>query len=173
MSMFGSDFRRDAEIRHFPLLLYVLLPFFALLVQTLLPRILGPYVWLDLPLLVTVYFAMARRSPLQGIGIGAFMGLFQDALTHHALGVNGIAKTIVGFLASSVGVRIDLENHTIRILLTFGLSLLSSAVYVFIFRILLGLNLDWHWFHELFRAIGNSLIVMIFFPFLDRFQITD
>jgi rod shape-determining protein MreD len=122
---------------------------------------------------VTVYFALGRRSPIQGTLMGAAMGLFEDALTHHAIGVNGIAKTVAGFLAASVGVRIDVENHTIRLLLTFLLSLLSSAVYVFIYRVLLGLDLEWSWLTELFKAVGNSLIAMVLFPLLDRLQIRD
>ena len=32
--------------------------------------------------------------------MGAVMGLFEDALSHHAIGINGIAKTVVGFLAA-------------------------------------------------------------------------
>jgi rod shape-determining protein MreD len=105
--------------------------------------------------------------------MGAAMGLFEDALSHHAIGIDGIAKTAVGFLAASVGVRIDVENHTIRLMLTFLLSLLSSAIFVFTYRILLGLELEWQWFTELFRAIGNSLIAMVLFPLLDRLQIRE
>jgi rod shape-determining protein MreD len=105
--------------------------------------------------------------------MGATMGIFEDALSQHAIGVNGIAKTIVGFLAASVGVRIDVENHTIRLILNFLLSLLSSAIFVFTYRVLLGLDLEWRWFTELFRAIGNSLIAMVLFPLLDRLQIRD
>ena len=45
---------------------------------------------------MTVYFALGRRSPIQGTLMGAAMGLFEDALSHHAIGVNGIAKTVVG-----------------------------------------------------------------------------
>ena len=101
------------------------------------------------------------------------MGLFEDALSHHAVGINGIGKTVVGFIAASVGVRIDVENHTIRIMLNFLLSLLSSAIYVFIYRILLGLDLEWRWFTELFRAVGNSLFALVLFPLLDRLQIRD
>jgi rod shape-determining protein MreD len=101
------------------------------------------------------------------------MGLFEDALSHHAIGINGIAKTTVGFLAASFGVRIDVENHTIRLILNFLLSLLSSAIYVFVFRVMLGLDLKWLWFTEVFRAIGNSLIAMVLFPLLDRLQIRE
>jgi rod shape-determining protein MreD len=105
--------------------------------------------------------------------MGSAMGLFEDALSNHAIGVNGIAKTIVGFLAASVGVRIDVENHTIRLILNFLLSLLSGAIYVFIYRILLGLDLEWRWFTELFKAVGNSIIALVLFPLLDRLQIRD
>jgi rod shape-determining protein MreD len=173
MSVLGANFRRDLEIRRYPLLLYVLVPLAALVLQAWLPRVLGPYAWFDLPLVVTVYFALGRRSPIQGTIMGAAMGLFEDALSQHAIGVNGIAKTVVGFVAASVGVRIDVENHTIRLILNFLLSLLSSAIFVFTYRVLLGLDLEWQWFTELFRAIGNSLFAMVLFPLLDRLQIRE
>ena len=100
---------------------------------------------------------------------GAGLGLFEDALTQHAIGVNGVAKTVgAGFLAGSVGVRIDVENYTIRLLLTFLLSLLCSAIYVFIYRILLGLALEWSWLAELMKAVGNSAIAAVLFPLLDK-----
>jgi rod shape-determining protein MreD len=35
------------------------------------------------------------------------------------------------------------------------------------------LDLEWQWFTELFRAIGNSLIAMVLFPLLDRLQIRE
>ena len=128
MPLLADDLRRDPGIRRYPMLAYALVPLAALVLQAWLPRLLGPYAWFDLPLVVTVYFALDRRSPIQGTLMGAAMGLFEDALSHHAIGVNGIAKTIAGFLAASIGVRIDVENHTIRLLLTFLLSLLSSGL---------------------------------------------
>jgi rod shape-determining protein MreD len=173
MSVLGVDSRRDLEIRRYPLLAYVLVPLAALVLQAWLPRLLSPYDYFDLPLLATIFFALGRRSPVQGTLMGCALGIFEDALSHHAIGINGVAKTVVGFLAASVGVRIDVENHTIRLILIFLLSLLSSAIFVFIYRVLLGLDLEWQWFTELFRAIGNSLIAMVLFPLLDRLQIRD
>ena len=173
MSVLGADFRRDLEVRRYPMLVYALVPLAALVLQAWLPRVLGRYAWFDLPLVVTVYFALDRRSPIQGTLMGAAMGLFEDALSHHAIGINGIAKTVVGFLAASVGMRIDVEEQTIRLILNFLLSLLSGALYVFVYRILLGLDLEWSWFTELFNAIGNSLIALVLFPLLDRLQIRD
>lgn len=171
MAMLSST--THLETRRYPKILYVMAPLAALVLQAWLPRVVGQYAWFDLPLVVTVYFALGRRSPVQGTIMGALMGIFEDALTHRPIGINGIAKTVVGFLAASVGVRIAVENQAIRLFLNFLLSLLSSAIVVFIYRFLLGLELQWQWFTELFSAIGNSLIAMVLFPVLDRLQVRD
>jgi rod shape-determining protein MreD len=173
MSVLGADFRRDMEIHRYPVLVYVMAPLVALVLQAWLPRLVGNHVLFDLPLVITIYFALGRRSPIQGTLMGASLGLFEDALSHHAIGVNGIAKTVAGFLAASVGIRVDVDNVTIRLILNFLLSLLASAIYVFTYRFLLGLDLQWSWFTELFKAIGNSLLALVLFPFLDRLQVRD
>ena len=170
MSVLGASFRRDIEIRRYPFLAYLLVPLAALVLQAWLPRVAGRFAWFDLPLVITVYFALSHRNPIQGTVMGAIIGLFEDALSHRAIGVNGIAKSIVGFLAASMGVRIDVENHLIRLILTFLLSLLSSAVCIFIYRVLLGLEYQWQWFTEALIALGNAVAAVIFFPLLDRLQ---
>lgn len=173
MSVLPANPRRNLEIHRFPILIYALVPLVSLVLQAWLPRVLGRYAWFDLPLVVTVYFALGGRSPIQGTLLGGAMGLFEDALTHHAIGINGIAKTVVGFLAASVGVRIDVENRTIRLALIFLLSLLSSAIYVFVNRVLLGLALELNWMMEIYKALGNSAIALVLFPLLDRSKIRD
>jgi rod shape-determining protein MreD len=169
----GANFRRDLEIRQYPVLVYVLVPLVALVLQAWLPRVVRGYVWFDLPLVVTIYFALGRRSPIQGTMMGMFMGLFEDALSQHAIGVNGIAKTVCGFLAASVGVRIDVENYTIRLIMNFVLSLLASVIYVFVSRVLLGLDQEWRGLTELMKAVGNSVIALVLFPLLDRLQVRE
>jgi rod shape-determining protein MreD len=173
MSVLMADTRRDFEIHRFPVIIYALVPLASLVLQAWLPRVLGPYAWFDLPLVITVYFALGRRSPIQGTLMGSVLGLFEDALTHQAIGINGIAKTIVGFLAASVGVRIDVDSQTIRLILIFLLSLLSSAIHLFVYRVLLGLSLESNWLVELLKAFGNSAIALVLFPLLDRLQIRD
>ncbi|MGO9337140.1 MAG: rod shape-determining protein MreD [Terracidiphilus sp.] len=173
MPLLAADLRRDPTIRRYPILAYALVPLAALVLQAWLPRVLGPFAWFDLPLVVTVYFALDRRSPIQGTIMGAAMGLFEDALSHHAIGVNGVAKTVAGFLAASIGVRVDVENNTIRLVMNFVLSLVSSGLVVFVSRFLLGLDYEWQWYTALFAALGNSLIALVLFPLLDRLQIRD
>ncbi len=173
MSLLGADYRRDMGVHSYPFLVYGLTPLAALVLQAWLPRLVRGYTWFDFPLVVTVYFALARRNAIQGSLMGAGLGLFEDALTHHAIGVNGIAKTVAGFLAGSVGVHIDVENHTIRMMVTFVLSLLSSVIYFSTYRVLLGLSLEWSWLAELVKAVVNSLIAMVLFPLLDRMRVRD
>jgi rod shape-determining protein MreD len=173
MAVLGASTRREIEARRYPLLIYTLVPLLALVLQAWLPRVLGKYVWFDLPLLVTVYFALSRRSAVQGMLTGGVLGLFEDALGHHAIGINGIAKTVAGFLAASLGVHIDVDNPTIRLVINFLLSVLCSALYLFIYRVLLGLDLEWSWLTELLKAVGNTLIALVVFPVLDRTQIRD
>ena len=173
MNTFSGNLRRDLEVRRYPILVYAMTPLAALVLQAWLPRVLGGFAWFDLPLVVVVYFALVQRIPIQGTLMGAGMGLFEDALTSHAIGVNGIAKTLVGFLAASLGKRIDVENHTIRLGLTFLFSLLSSATYVFVYRGLLGINQQWTWFVDLFKAVGSTLIAAALFPALDRLQVRE
>lgn len=173
MNLLGVDHRRDMGSRSYPLLVYALAPLAALVLQAWLPRLLRGHTWFDLPLVITVYFALARRDAIQGTMMGAGMGIFEDALTHHAIGANGIAKTVAGFLAGLVGVRVDVDNTTIRLMLIFLLSLLSSAIYLAVYHVLLGLDIEWRWLEELMKAVGTSAAAMVLFPLLDRVQVRD
>ena len=67
---------------------------------------------LDLPMMVVIFFAVARRNPVSGCITGAIIGLLQDALggPSHPIGMFGITDTIIGYAASSLGVKIDVEN---------------------------------------------------------------
>jgi len=167
------DHRRDLEIRRYPSFIYVLVPLAALVLQAWLPRVLGRFAYLDLPLLVTIYFALNRRSAIHGTLLGAVLGMAQDGLTQGAIGVHGIANTVCGFLAASIGIRIVVENNIIRMVLNFLFTLLSSALILFIMTAVLGLEWQSNWLDELFRAVGNAGIGLVLFPLLDRTQARD
>jgi rod shape-determining protein MreD len=174
MAVMMANSRRDLEVHRYPAPLYLAVIVLALVLQAMLPRAFGQsHIWFDFPLVITIYFALGRRSPIQGMVIGGFVGIFEDALTGRPLGINGIAKTVAGYLAASVGIRIDVQNYLVRVMLNFALTLLCSAIYLFIYRVLLGMNLEWNWLNPLFQAIGNSVITLVLFPLLDRFQVRD
>ena len=77
---------------------------------------------------------MARRSPISGLLTGAVIGLAQDMLGHNPIGIYGIAKTVVGYGASSLGVKLDVENAGARFLVTLGFYFVHSAVYFTVAR---------------------------------------
>src|SRR5215469_4871851 len=173
MSVLSAEVRREFEIHRYPALVYALVPVLAVVLQAWLPRLLGRFACFDLPLVITVFFALNRRNPIQGSILGGILGIFEDALTGHPIGINGIAKTLVGYLAASVGILVNVENYAIRLIMTFVLSLVGSATYFFVVRFLLGLAIDTNWLAELYKAIGNSLIALVVFPLLDRTKIRD
>jgi rod shape-determining protein MreD len=143
--------------------------------QAWLPRlpVVGRFAYFDLPLLVTVYFALGRRNPIHGTLLGAILGCCQDGLTQREIGILGIANTICGFLAASIGIRVVVENHSIRMMLNFGFTLLAGGIAFFVTRGLLGLNYEWNWLGEGLKATGNALIGLGLYPLLDRMQVRD
>ena len=163
--------RREVEQQSFSLPVAVLVPVAAILLQVLLPRLHPALAIFDLPLVVTLYFSVSRRSPIAGTTTGATIGLLQDLLTSQPIGVNGMAKSVIGYAAASLGSRIDVENTGTRALLTFGFSLVHSVLFYLIERRLLGIR-GFHlmWLHELFRAIVNTLIAVPIFLLLDRWK---
>src|SRR5215510_15326428 len=102
--------REEIEVHRFSWPVSIGIPLLAIFLQVFVSKWLTFIKVFDLPLLVTIFFAVARRRPIPGLVTGALIGTVQDAFSHHYIGLNGIAKTIIGFLASSLGVRLDVEN---------------------------------------------------------------
>ena len=152
----------------------VAVPFFLILLQASLPRIFPRLLILDLPLVAVIFFSVSRRNPIFGALTGAAIGLLQDALTGQPIGIDGIAKTIIGYAASSIGLEVDVENITTRILMAFGFSMLQSGLLFLIQRYLLGTP-GYHtlWLHELLRAAFNTAVAIPLFYFLDRTKRRD
>ena len=167
MPILAANPRREIEPQSYPLLLYVTVPLIAIGLQSFVTLHFARFSILDLPLLVTIYFGIVSRSPIAATLAGTLIGLAQDALTHRPIGVNGIAKAVIGYLAASLGVRIDTENHLTRLLLGFLFTLLHSAIFLLITRRLLALEVDWGWVHELIRGLANAVAGVGLFALLD------
>jgi rod shape-determining protein MreD len=145
-------------------------PVAAIFLQAFLPLRFPFFATFDLPLLITIFFAVARRNPISGLLTGAVIGLLQDCLTHHPIGLYGIAKTFVGYGASSLGAKLDVENVGARFLVTLFFYIVHVVVYFVVARGLVGLTLEWSWMHELGRAVANALLAVALFAVLDRFK---
>jgi len=161
--------RRELEQHSFPPAVTILVPLLAILLQALLPRPFPRLGVLELPLIITVFFAVSRRNPVAGTLIGAVIGLLQDALTSNPIGVNGMAKSVIGYIAASISLQIDVDNVSTRFAMNFVFYLLNRALLFLVNRRLLGIP-DFHpqWGHEVLYALINAAIAVPIFFLLDR-----
>jgi rod shape-determining protein MreD len=144
----------------------------ALVLQAAFPVYVHRLDFLDLPLLITIYFGLSRRNPSTGLLLGTTIGLLQDSLSGPTvpLGLYGIAKTVVGYLASSIGARLDTEHPLARFALTAGFFALHQAVMVLTRRLLLAQPEPWFNMHLAMAAVVNAVVGVPLFLLLDRLR---
>jgi rod shape-determining protein MreD len=113
---------------------------------------------------------MARRNPISGLFTGAAIGLAQDMLGPYPIGIYGIAKTVVGYLASSLGVKLDVENAGARLLITLAFYLVHQAVFFTVARGMVNLTLNWSWGRGILAGLANGVLGMVLYFVLDKFK---
>ncbi len=160
----------QVEVYRFSIPATIFIPLAALFLQAWLPLRFHFFSIFDLPLLVTIFFAMARRSQIAGLLTGAIIGILQDSLTHQYIGLYGIAKTVVGFGASSLGIKLDVENVGTRLLLTVFFYVVHQVVYFTIARGMASLQMQWSWPHEIWAVVSNALLGVFLYAVLDRLK---
>lgn len=156
------------QVHRFSLVVTVGVPLLAIFIQAYVPIYLHFVSILDLPLLATIFFAVARREPISGLLTGSVIGVVQDSLTHHPIGLYGITKTIIGYLASSIGVKLDVENPGSRFLMTLVFYVLHQVIYHFIAGGLAYEVMRLRWGHLLLAALVNALMAVPCFALLDK-----
>jgi len=144
----------------------------ALVIQAWFPLHFARMALLDLPLLVTIYFGLSRRNPSTGLLLGTAIGLLQDSLSgpNVPLGLFGIAKTVIGYLASSIGARLDTEHPFARFALTAGFFIVHQGLVAMTRRILLAQPEPWFNLHLFGAALLNALVAVFLFLLLDRLR---
>ena len=158
----------QVEVYRFSIPATLLIPLASVFLQAWLPLRFPFFSIFDLPLLVTIGFATARRNPLAGLVTGGLIGILQDALTSQPIGLYGIAKTVVGFGASSLGIKLDVENVGARFLLTIFFFAIHEFIRFMIARGLVGSHIALSWHHELLSAMANAILGVFVFMLLDR-----
>lgn len=161
--------RRARTFRFRPTAL-VLAPLAAILFQVYVPRFLPALSYLELPLLVTVYFALMKRQPVAGSFIGCGVGLVQDALSHHPLGLFGIVKTLVGYFAGSVSQRFDVQNPALRFILSFFFVLFHQLFFWMLTRALLGQLLEISVPQTIIFSFLNAVVALPLYMVLDKLR---
>jgi rod shape-determining protein MreD len=126
---------------------------------------------IDLPLLVTIYFGFSRRNAISGMFLGGMIGIAQDALSHdNPIGMYGIAKTIVGYVASSIGGRIDTEHPLSRFGLIFVFYHFHQAILVITQRVLLNHSARFFAWQQLIDSLVTAAFGVVLFALLDRLR---
>ena len=142
----------------------------ALLLQTFLPLKIPLARLMDFPLLITIYASLMRRDKLFGIAMGTGLGLLQDALAHGFIGIFGIAKAIVGYLAASASMRFELESLLARTVLTGVFVLVHNICLEVLQHVLLEAPPPFQPIATASAVLVNVALGLIIFQILDRFR---
>lgn len=125
----------------------------------------------DLPLLVVIYFGVSRRNPVSGMFLGTGIGILEDALSHgNPIGLYGIAETLVGYLASTVGAQIDTEHPASRFALVFLLFHFHHIVVALTERVLLNHPEPLFTLRLLLDSFVTAAFAIFLFALLDRLR---
>lgn len=160
------------EVHKFRAGAIVLAAAFALVLQAFLPVYFPKAGTLDLPLLITIYFGLSRRNPSTGLLLGMVIGILQDSLSGPTvpLGLYGIAKTVIGYLASSIGARLDTEHPAARFALTTAFFVVHQGIVALTQRLLLSQSERWFTWHLGAAALINAVVAVFLFMLLDRLR---
>jgi rod shape-determining protein MreD len=166
------DDARQVRRTKFALWVFFVVPLASLIIQVYLPlfQTLKFISRLELPLLVTIYFALMRHSQIRGLTIGMILGLAQDSLLSQKIGMFGICKTLVGYFAASIGMQFDVEHPFVRLILCFVFYLFHQFLYWVLQRALLDQPVIFDLQGTLVLAGINALIGVALFHFLDKLR---
>ena len=141
----------------------------AVALQTTLARfVIRGLVAVDLVLVAVVYVALTS-GPVTGLLTGTFAGLVQDALTTGVVGIGGLAKTVVGFLAGIIGTQFIVTQPLPRFVVFFGATVLHAIIYVGLYVLL-----DLRHFGTPVAAVagqatGNAVVGVVAFQLVELF----
>jgi len=169
------DDARQVRRARYPVWVFFVVPLTALLIQIYLPlfQTLRFVAKIDLPLLVTIYFALMSRSQMRGLTIGLMLGLAQDSFSRFYIGMYGMCKTMVGYFAASVGMQFDVEHSFVRVMLCLMFYLFHQFLYWVLQRAVLDQAVAFDFFGEAILAVVNALIGAALFHFLDKLRIKE
>ena len=137
--------QRESQISRFRAWIVLAIPLAAILFQLFVPRFFEFLGFIEMPLLVVIYFALVRRSQIAGLLTGALVGLAQDSLNKTPVGMLGIVNTLVGYFAASVGLKIDVDHAGVRLPLTFFFYCFHQVLYWVMVRALLSRPMVFDW----------------------------
>lgn len=103
--------------------------------QSALRAVWQPFAYVDLALILVVYFAL-QREPLNALIVAAIAGLAMDALGRGLLGAGGFSKVVAAYAVYFVAQRVMLDTILLRIPVLAGATLVDNIIYVAMNRML-------------------------------------
>ncbi len=150
----------------------ILIPLAAILFEVYVPRFVQALSYLELPLLITLHFALSGRRLIASALYGAAIGLAQDSLSHQPIGLYGIVKTLVGYFSASVSMRLDVENPMMTFLLALFFYVFHQFLYWVLVRALLGQMAPFDPRQTLIFGLLNAAVGVPLFKLLDKLKVT-
>lgn len=177
---------RESWFSRFQVVALAALTLIAVILKFYLPRLVPNTEWLELPLLLTVYFGLMRRSrttdartasrsPIAALLFGAFVGLAEDSLApaNIPVGMYGITKTLVGYFAAEVSLRLNVERTALRPVLAFFFYLFHAFFYWIMRRALLGQMVPFDLQASFVYGALNMLVAIPLFILLDKMKLSN
>jgi rod shape-determining protein MreD len=134
----------------------------AVAIQTAIGRFLGSGIGVDLILVVVVYAALSS-GPMTGLITGTVAGLAQDAMSTGIIGVGGLAKTVVGFLAGVSGTQFIVAHPLPRFVAFFAASLLHAGLFFGTYAVLGVRDIGAPFGRLAAQGLGNAAIGLLVF----------
>jgi rod shape-determining protein MreD len=121
---------------------------------------------IDLVLVTVVYIALTS-GPVSGMLAGSLAGLIQDQLSTGVLGIGGLAKSIVGFVAGALGQQFIVTAALPRLLMFVGSTAAYQAIFMGLYVVLGLRSFPSPWKAIATQALGNALVGMIAFTIIE------
>jgi rod shape-determining protein MreD len=139
----------------------------ALALQTTLTRfVVGGSAAIDLVLVAVVAVALTI-GPVGGMLAGTAAGLIQDALSSGVVGIGGLAKTIVGFLAGALGQQFIVTAALPRLVIFVAATVLHGIVFMGLYYVLDLRVFPSPWKPLAAQALGNALVGIVAFGIIE------
>ena len=139
----------------------------ALALQTTLARfVIGGTAAIDLVLVVVVYVALTT-GPVTGLLAGSVAGLIQDALSSGVIGIGGLAKSIVGFLAGVIGQQFIVTAALPRFVMFVAATVAHAVVFMGLYMVLDLRTFSSPYAAVFSQSIGNAVAGMIAFTIIE------
>ena len=139
----------------------------ALALQTTLTRfVVGGTAAIDLVLVVVVYVALTT-GPGTGMLAGSVAGIIQDALSSGVIGIGGLAKSLVGFLAGVIGQQFIVTAALPRFVMFLAATVVHSAMFMGLYMLLGLRSFPSPYAAVVSQAVGNAAVGMIAFTIIE------